>query len=194
VLVTAHRRENFGRPFENICRAIRHLADSRADVEFVYPVHPNPNVRAVAQAALGAHPRIRLIEPLDYAAFVLAMRQCHFILTDSGGVQEEAPALGKPVLVLRDETERPEAVAAGVVRLVGTDFVKIVAESNRLLDDGEHYAAMARGVSPYGDGQAADRIAVVLKRDLYEAAGEQPEATAALQPARAPLVQRSIAG
>jgi UDP-N-acetylglucosamine 2-epimerase (non-hydrolysing) len=166
VLVTAHRRENFGRPLENICRAIRHLAERRADIRFLYPVHPNPNVRRVVFDALAGHPRIALVDPLEYRAFVAAMKQAHFILTDSGGVQEEAPALGKPVLVLRDETERPEALAAGVVRLVGTSFEKIVAESTRLLDDCAYYAAMARGVSPYGDGHAAQRIAALLKKDL----------------------------
>lgn len=166
VLVTAHRRENFGPPLARVCRAIRHLAERRADIQFVYPVHPNPNVKRVVHEALGGHPRIRLVAPLDYRAFVAAMQQAHFILTDSGGVQEEAPALGKPVLVLRDETERPEAIAAGVARLVGTDFDRIVAESTRLLDDCACYAAMAHGVSPYGDGRAAERIAALLCEDL----------------------------
>ena len=178
VLVTAHRRENFGRPLDNICRAIRHLAERRADVHFLYPMHPNPNVRRVVCDALGGHPRIALVEPLEYRAFVAAMKQAYLILTDSGGVQEEAPALGKPVLVLRDETERPEAVAAGVVRLVGTSFENIVAEATRLLDDCAHYAAMARGVSPYGDGHAAQRIAALLKKDLcgeLEAEEEEDE-------------------
>jgi UDP-N-acetylglucosamine 2-epimerase (non-hydrolysing) len=172
VLVTAHRRENFGAPLQAICRAIRHLADARSDVQFLYPVHPNPNVKAVVLQALASHPRIRLVEPLDYRAFVAAMKSAYFILTDSGGVQEEAPALGKPVLVLREETERPEAVAAGVVRLVGTQFVRIVTESLRLLDDPAHYSAMARGVSPYGDGRAAGRIVAVLRKALRRAAGE----------------------
>jgi UDP-N-acetylglucosamine 2-epimerase (non-hydrolysing) len=175
VLVTAHRRENFGSPLANVCRAIRHLADRRPDIQFLYPVHPNPNVKSVVLAALGGHPRIRLVEPLDYPSFVAAMKQAHFILTDSGGVQEEAPALGKPVLVLREETERPEAVAAGVARLVGTDFERIVAESTRLLDECDHYAAMAHGVSPYGDGQAAERIAARLKTDLCPAAAVHEE-------------------
>lgn len=166
ILVTAHRRENFGAPFERICRALRALADSREDVEFVYPVHPNPNVKEVAKRLLGGHPRITLCEPLDYLPFVKAMKEAHLILTDSGGVQEEAPALGKPVLVLRRETERPEAVAEGVVKLVGDDFETIVRETNRLLDDPTAYSAMARGVSPYGDGHAAGRIASVLKRAL----------------------------
>jgi UDP-N-acetylglucosamine 2-epimerase (non-hydrolysing) len=175
VLVTAHRRENFGAPLQNICCAIRHLADRRADIQFLYPVHPNPNVKRVVFEALGSHPRIRLVEPLDYLAFVCAMKQSHFILTDSGGVQEEAPALGKPVLVLREETERPEAVAAGAVRLIGTDFERIVAESTRLLDDSAHHAAMAHGVSPYGDGHAAERIAAVLKKDLCGATDDEEE-------------------
>lgn len=172
VLVTAHRRENFGAPFERVCRAIRHLAEQRPDIQFLYPVHPNPNVRDVAARMLGTHPRIHLSEPLDYCRFVAAMKHAHFILTDSGGVQEEAPALGKPVLVLRDETERPEAVAAGVVRLVGTDFDRIVAESTRLLDDSAHYASMAHGASPYGDGRAAERIVAALKNDLGGADAE----------------------
>jgi UDP-N-acetylglucosamine 2-epimerase (non-hydrolysing) len=168
VLVTAHRRENFGAPFLEICRAIRHLAKTRRDLQFLYPVHPNPNVKRVAHQLLGGHPRIRLVEPLDYLQFVAAMKRAHFILTDSGGVQEEAPALGKPVLVLRDETERPEAVGVGVVKLVGTNFERIVGESTRLLDDSVYYASMAHGVSPYGDGQAAERIVARLKQDLGE--------------------------
>ncbi|MBK5966115.1 UDP-N-acetylglucosamine 2-epimerase (non-hydrolyzing) [Thiocystis minor] len=163
VLVTAHRRENFGEPFAQICRAIRHLADRREDVTFLYPVHPNPNVKEIACALLGGHPRIQLCEPLDYLPFVAAMKRAHFILSDSGGVQEEAPALGKPVLVLRRETERPEAVTEGVVKLVGPDFDAIVRESLRLLDDADAYRAMARGVSPYGDGKAAARICEILR-------------------------------
>jgi UDP-N-acetylglucosamine 2-epimerase (non-hydrolysing) len=178
VLVTAHRRESFGEPLERICRAIRYLADSRADVKFLYPVHPNPSVKNVVLPALGSHPRIRLVEPLDYRAFVTAMKQSYFILTDSGGVQEEAPALGKPVLVLRDETERPEAVVAGVVRLVGTSFERIVAESTRLLDDPQYYASMARGVSPYGDGHAAERIVETLRLSLVGDAPLVKEAVA----------------
>jgi UDP-N-acetylglucosamine 2-epimerase (non-hydrolysing) len=193
VLVTAHRRENFGDPFRNVCRAIRHLADTHEDVEFLYPVHPNPNVKQVAVDALCLHPRIRLVEPLDYRAFVSAMKESYFVLTDSGGVQEEAPALGKPVLVLREETERPEAVAAGVVRLIGTEFDRIVAESNRLLDDPAHYASMARGVSPYGDGHAAARIAAVLEHELCNARERhQRHPAAPRQPAR-PGLERRIA-
>ena len=166
VLVTAHRRENFGKPFAEICRAIKYLADTRPDIEFLYPVHPNPNVRQVAMKMLGQHPRIRLCDPLDYLPFVAAMKTAHLILSDSGGVQEEAPALGKPVLVLRRETERPEAVKEGVVKLVGPDFDAIVKESLQLLDDDRAYSAMARGISPYGDGRASSRIVEILSREL----------------------------
>lgn len=162
VLVTAHRRENFGEPFRAVCRAIRTLVERHVDIEVLYPVHPNPNVQAVVHELLGDHPRIRLCAPLDYAPFVEAQKRAHLILTDSGGVQEEAPALGKPVLVMRIETERPEAVDEGVVRLVGTDEARIVHEASRLLDDPQAYREMARGVSPYGDGKAAQRIVAVL--------------------------------
>jgi UDP-N-acetylglucosamine 2-epimerase (non-hydrolysing) len=170
VLVTAHRRENFGEPFAMICRAIKYLADTRSDVEFLYPVHPNPNVREVARNMLSQHPRIRLCDPLDYLPFVAAMKTAHFILSDSGGVQEEAPALGKPVLVLRRETERPEAVKEGVVKLVGPDFGAIVTESLRLLDDDHAYSKMARGISPYGDGRASARIVDILAGGLSRSA------------------------
>jgi UDP-N-acetylglucosamine 2-epimerase (non-hydrolysing) len=163
VLVTAHRRENFGEPFRNICRALASLADANPEVVFMYPVHPNPNVRDIAHAALGKHTNIMLCDPLDYAPFVAAMQRAYMIITDSGGVQEEAPALGKPVLVLRNETERPEAVEHGVVKLVGSDYERIVREVQLLLDNESAYRAMARGVSPYGDGQAAQRIVSVLR-------------------------------
>jgi len=166
ILVTAHRRENFGEPFRAVCRAIRTLVDRYSDVEVLYPVHPNPNVIEVAHELLGGHPRIRLCSPLDYAPFVEAQKRAYLILTDSGGVQEEAPALGKPVLVMRSETERPEAVDEGVVRLVGTDEARIVAEASRLLDDPDAYRQMARGVSPYGDGNASQRIVGVLREAL----------------------------
>jgi UDP-N-acetylglucosamine 2-epimerase (non-hydrolysing) len=146
--------------------AIRELADMHADLEFLYPVHPNPNVRSLADELLAGHPRIALVEPLAYGDFVAAMKAATLILTDSGGVQEEAPALGKPVLVMREETERPEAVEAGVARLVGTDRVRIVTEVGRLLCDEGMYRAMARGVSPYGDGKAANRIDEVLHGSL----------------------------
>jgi len=163
VMVTSHRRENFGEPFRNICRALKTLAENNPNVQFLYPVHPNPNVKDVAYEYLGEVPNFILCEPLDYAPFVAAMKQSYLILTDSGGVQEEAPALGKPVLVLRDETERPEAVEQGVVKLVGPNYEPIVNEAQRLLDDEEAYKAMARGISPYGDGHAAERIAKVLR-------------------------------
>ena len=166
LLVTAHRRENFGEPFKQVCEAIRELADRYPDIQVLYPVHPNPNVAGPARKILGAHPRITLCEPLAYRDFVAAMKAAYLILTDSGGVQEEAPALGKPVLVMRHETERPEAVAEGVVKLVGPDREAIVREAARLLDDPEAYAAMAKGSSPYGDGRSADRIVAVL-RDFF---------------------------
>ncbi len=163
VLVTSHRRENFGEPFRNICRALRTLARNNPGVQFLYPVHPNPNVKEVAYEFLAGLPNFMLCAPLDYAPFIAAMQRAHIILTDSGGVQEEAPALGKPVLVLRDETERPEAVDQGVVKLVGPNYESIVQEAQRLLDDDVAYRAMARGVSPYGDGHAAERIVSVLR-------------------------------
>jgi UDP-N-acetylglucosamine 2-epimerase (non-hydrolysing) len=163
VLVTSHRRENFGHPFRNICQGLRCLAESNPDVQFLYPVHPNPNVKDVAYELLAELPNFTLCEPLDYAPFVAAMKRAYIILTDSGGVQEEAPALGKPVLVFRDETERPEAVEQGVVKLVGPNYDRIVVETQRLLDDESAYKAMARGVSPYGDGNAAERIVNTLR-------------------------------
>ena len=166
VLVTAHRRENFGEPLRAICRAVRDLADRNPDVQVLYPVHPNPNVQSVAYEVLGGHERIVLCPPLEYLPFVGAMQRAYLILSDSGGVQEEAPALGKPVLVLRRTTERPEAVAEGVARLVGPDYERILAEAQRLLDDPAAYRAMARGVSPYGDGKAAGRIVAVLRAAL----------------------------
>lgn len=163
VLVTSHRRENFGVPLRNICRALRTLAENNPEVQFLYPVHPNPNVKTVAYEFLDGLSNFTLCEPLDYAPFIAAMKRAYLILTDSGGVQEEAPALGKPVLVLRDETERPEAVEQGVVKLVGSDYERIVEEAQRLLDDKVAYQAMARGVSPYGDGHAAERIVKTLR-------------------------------
>lgn len=163
VLITSHRRENFGEPFRNICRALYTLAERNPDVQFLYPVHPNPNVRDVAHEMLGNCPNIHLCEPLDYAPFVAAMKQAYLIISDSGGVQEEAPALGKPVLVLREETERPEAVELGVVKLVGSNYDRIVNEAQRLLDDEAAYRQMARGISPYGDGRGAERIVETLR-------------------------------
>jgi len=166
ILVTAHRRENFGDAFREVCHGIRELANRHDDIHVLYPVHPNPNVSVPAREILSGHARITLCEPLDYLPFVSAMQHAYLILTDSGGVQEEAPALGKPVLVMRSETERPEAIWAGVVKLVGPDRRAIVEEATRLLDDAGAYASMARGVSPYGDGKAAARIAAILKNDL----------------------------
>lgn len=163
VLVTSHRRENFGEPFRNICRALRTLAENNPEVEFLYPVHPNPNIKDVAYEFLGGVRNFTLCEPLDYLPFIAAMKRAYIILTDSGGVQEEAPALGKPVLVLRDETERPEAVEQGVVKLVGANYERIIEETQRLLDDESAYKSMARGVSPYGDGHAAERIVKTLR-------------------------------
>ena len=161
VLVTAHRRENFGKPIENICRALLELA-SRGDVEIVYPVHLNPNVREPVNRLLKDAPRITLLPPLDYLPLVHLMKRARLILTDSGGIQEEAPTFGAPTLVLREVTERPEGVEAGVLKLVGTDTDRIVAEANRLLDDTSAHEAMARIANPYGDGHAAERITQAL--------------------------------
>ncbi|WP_020559656.1 non-hydrolyzing UDP-N-acetylglucosamine 2-epimerase [Thiofilum flexile] len=166
VLVTSHRRENFGEPFRNICRALRTLAERNPHIQFLYPVHPNPNIKEIAYQFLDKLPNFTLCEPLDYAPFIAAMKQAYLILTDSGGVQEEAPALGKPVLVLREETERPEAVEMGVVKLVGSSYEQIVKETQHLLDDEIAYQAMAKGVSPYGDGKSAERIVAVLKQSF----------------------------
>jgi UDP-N-acetylglucosamine 2-epimerase (non-hydrolysing) len=162
ILVTAHRRENFGEPFRQICRAIRHVAELNEDVQILYPVHPNPNIFGPAHEMLGDHPRIRLCSPLDYKSFVVAMKRAYIILTDSGGVQEEAPALGKPVLVLRNETERPEGIETGVVQLVGIEYEKIVKKIFTLLRSDQEYKKMAKGVSPYGDGHASERITRIL--------------------------------
>lgn len=165
ILVTGHRRENFGEGFENICHALADLAGRYPDVEVLYPVHLNPNVQEPVKRILGQGglENVHLIEPVDYLPFVHLMNRAHLIITDSGGVQEEAPSLGKPVLVMRETTERPEAVTAGTVKLVGTDRDVIVAEASRLLDDEEAYRAMAMAHNPYGDGLAAGRIVEMLK-------------------------------
>jgi UDP-N-acetylglucosamine 2-epimerase (non-hydrolysing) len=165
VLVTAHRREHFGDRFEQVCTGLRAIAE-RPDVELLFPVHLNPNVREVAHRQLAGHPRIRLVEPLGYPEMVAAMRAAALILTDSGGVQEEAPTLGKPVLVLRSATERPEGVAAGAAMLVGTDPERIAEAAARLLDDAAAYAAMAIVRHLYGDGQSSARIVEALRRRL----------------------------
>ncbi len=163
VLVTAHRRESFGTPLRELCRALRELADRNPDVELVYPVHLNPQVQSAVRHVLQGHPRIHLLPPLRYWELVGLLRRCHLVLTDSGGIQEEAPALGKPVLVLRDTTERGEGIAAGTARLVGTSRRRIVAETERLLHDRAAYDAMARAHNPYGDGRASERIVGVLR-------------------------------
>lgn len=162
ILVTAHRRESFGGPLAEICRAVRKLAEGRPEVEVVVPVHPNPNVRAVVHDVLGDVDRVHLLAPFDYQVFANLMARVSFILTDSGGIQEEAPSLGKPVLVLRDVTERPEAVAAGTARVVGTDAERILREATLLLDDRAHYAERSTVRNPFGDGKAADRIAEII--------------------------------
>lgn len=162
VLVTAHRRENFGEGIRNICHAIRQLAAHYADVDFVYPVHLNPQVKLPAEEVLSGISNVHLLSPQDYLPFVYLMSRATLILTDSGGIQEEAPSLGKPVLVMRDTTERPEAVAAGTVRLVGSESSRIVATCRELLDDPMRYEEMARAHNPYGDGRACERIVTSL--------------------------------
>ncbi|MFC0445708.1 non-hydrolyzing UDP-N-acetylglucosamine 2-epimerase [Pseudidiomarina halophila] len=163
VLVTGHRRESFGGGFERICRAIRSIADSFEDVEFLYPVHLNPNVQKPVRELLASHPRIHLISPQDYLPFVYLMQRSYLILTDSGGIQEEAPSLGKPVLVMRDTTERPDAVSAGVVKLVGTEQDNIEKGLRQLLTDQDEYARMSIAQNPYGDGKACERIVKALE-------------------------------
>lgn len=168
VLVTGHRRENFGSGFDSICLALRRLAE-RGDVNVVYPVHLNPNVREPVNRLLGNTAGIHLIEPLEYLPFAYLMLAAHLILTDSGGIQEEAPSLGKPVLVMRDNTERPEAIAAGTVQLVGTDADRIFSAASHLLDDPEAYRAMSEAHNPYGDGKASQRICKALESILGSA-------------------------
>ena len=166
ILVTGHRRESFGEPLEQLCRGLADLAELHPDVVLVYPVHLNPHVKGPVEAILGGRDRIHLVEPLQYLPFVALMDRCELIVTDSGGIQEEAPSMGKPVLVTREVTERPEAVAAGCARLVGMERGTLVAEASRLLDDAQAYAAMASTHNPYGDGHAAGRIRDVLARSL----------------------------
>lgn len=166
LLVTGHRRENVGEPFERMCAALTDLARNNQELQVVYPVHLNPLVRNVAEANLSGHENIHLIEPLDYQTFVALLDRCELVLTDSGGIQEEAPALGKPVLVMRDTTERPEAIAAGTALLVGTREERIRSEIQRLLDDRTAYHAMAQAQNPYGDGRAAQRITDTLESVL----------------------------
>ena len=166
ILLTTHRRENFGEPLKSIFTAVRDLAEKFQDVRIIYPVHPNPNVKNPALEILSGHPRINLCEPLDYFEFVDLMRQANFILTDSGGIQEEAPALGKPVLVLRENTERPEAVLAGAARLVGTSQAEIVKAATELLTVKSKYAAMSLSKSPFGDGHASIRILDIIANNI----------------------------
>lgn len=167
VLITGHRRENFGSGFISMCRAIKALAEKYPDVDFVYPMHLNPNVRKPIHEVFGENLNGRgnmfFIEPLEYLSFVYLMEKADIVLTDSGGIQEEAPGLGKPVLVMRDTTERPEALEAGTVKLVGTDFNKILNEVSALLDDPDHYRAMSTAVNPYGDGLACSRIVAAFR-------------------------------
>lgn len=163
VLVTTHRRENLGDRMVSISRAIRHLALEHPEYRFVFPMHKNPKVRSAVLPQLEDLENVLTIEPLDYGEFTRLIGASRFVLTDSGGVQEEAPSLGKPVLVLRENTERPEAVTAGTVRLIGTDFDRIVQEANALINDDEHFASMANAVNPYGDGQAAERTIAALE-------------------------------
>lgn len=165
ILVTGHRRENFDGGLAALCEALARIA-RRGDVEIVFPIHLNPVVQDVVRGRLSGDPAIHLLPPLDYPTFVTAMRSAHLILTDSGGIQEEAPSLGKPVLVLRDTTERPEGIRAGTVRLIGTNTDTVVAETSRLLDDQRHYEAMATAHNPYGDGKASMRIVEALQAQL----------------------------
>ena len=165
ILVTGHRRESFGGGFERICTALAEIAEQRSDVQIVYPMHLNPNVREPVNRLLSKHHNIILIEPQDYLPFVYLMDKSHIIITDSGGVQEEAPSLGKPVLVMRDTTERPEAVEAGTVKLVGTDASRIVSETLELLNNEESYKTMSMAHNPYGDGKASGRIVATLAKD-----------------------------
>jgi UDP-N-acetylglucosamine 2-epimerase (non-hydrolysing) len=163
VLITGHRRENFGDGFLQICHALQELAARYPAVQFVYPVHLNPNVQQPVNAILADVPNVHLIAPLDYEPFVYLLKHCHIVLTDSGGIQEEAPSLGKPVLVMRDVTERPEAIEAGTVRLVGADRARIVANVAELLDNEASYLAMSKAHNPYGDGKACARIISILR-------------------------------
>ena len=168
ILMTTHRRENLGEPMRNVYKALRKVLETHADVEAIFPVHKNPKVREIVQEELGGLEKVHLIEPMDYEPFANLMGKVDIVLTDSGGIQEEAPALGKPVLVLRDTTERPEAVDAGTVKLVGTDYEDVLRETNLLLDDSVHYQKMAEAANPYGDGKACERIIrAILQKKGY---------------------------
>ncbi|MDY4919594.1 MAG: UDP-N-acetylglucosamine 2-epimerase (non-hydrolyzing) [Phascolarctobacterium sp.] len=169
ILMTTHRRENLGEPMRHVYRALKSVLETHADVEAIFPVHKNPKVREIVREELGHLDRVHLIEPMDYEPFANLMAKVDIVLTDSGGIQEEAPALGKPVLVLRDTTERPEAVEAGTVKLVGTAYEDVLRETNLLLDDAEHYRSMAEAANPYGDGHACERIIkAILQKNGYD--------------------------
>ena len=166
IVVTGHRRENFGEGLENVCRALKALAREHPDLQIVYPVHLNPNVQKPAYSLLGRTDNIKLLEPLDYESFIWLMDSAYCIITDSGGIQEEAPALGKPVLLTRDTTERPEAIEAGTVKMIGTSTERIIAETNRLLQDTRVYEHMSTARNPYGDGTACERIISFMRQRL----------------------------
>lgn len=169
ILMTTHRRENLGEPMRHVYKALKSVLETHEDVEAIFPVHKNPKVREIVQQELGGLDRVHLIEPMDYEPFANLMAKVDIVLTDSGGIQEEAPALGKPVLVLRDTTERPEAVSAGTVLLVGTAYEDVLRETNMLLDNAEHYREMAEAANPYGDGQACARIVnAVLRKNGFD--------------------------
>jgi UDP-N-acetylglucosamine 2-epimerase (non-hydrolysing) len=172
LLVTAHRRESHGPPLRSICRALKELADSFADIEIVYPVHLNPNVLEVAHEEIAGAPRIHLIKPVSYSDLLRLMSRCYLILTDSGGIQEEAPSFHKPVLVLRALTERPEVIEVGAGKIVGTNTKRIVEESALLLTDACEYEQMSRAENPFGDGHAAERIAAILAERLFSPYGD----------------------
>lgn len=170
ILMTTHRRENLGEPMRHVYRALKSVLEAHEDVEAIFPVHKNPKVREIVQQELGHLNRVHLIEPMDYEPFANLMAKVDIVLTDSGGIQEEAPALGKPVLVLRDTTERPEAVEAGTVKLVGTAYEDVLRETNLLLDDARHYRSMAEAANPYGDGKACQRIiSAILRKNGFDA-------------------------
>jgi len=166
IVVTGHRRENFGEGLENLCRALKALAQEHPDIQIVYPVHLNPNVQKPVYSLLGSINNIRLLEPLDYESFIWLMDSAYCIITDSGGIQEEAPALGKPVLLIRDTTERPEALEAGTVKMIGTNTERIIAETNRLLQDSRVYEQMSTACNPYGDGTACGQIISFMRQHV----------------------------
>jgi len=178
ILMTTHRRENLGEPMRHVYKALCEVLRTHDDVEAIFPVHKNPKVRQIVSEELGHLPQVHLIEPLDYQPFANLMARVDVVLTDSGGIQEEAPALGKPVLVLRDTTERPEAVTAGTVKLIGTAYGDVLRETNLLLDNPEHYRAMAEAVNPYGDGEACARIVSRILREFGFEVKDLPEFTA----------------